>query len=44
MPVHIIKKIAPNPANIEPNVAAMISFTRLLCSLGLLTRYLKDVS
>ncbi len=44
MPVHIIKKIAPNPANIDPNVAAMSSFTRLLCSLGLLTRYLKDIT
>lgn len=38
IPVHMIKNIVPNPANIEPKTAAINSFTRLLCSLGLFTR------
>lgn len=43
MPVHMMKKMAPNPAKTEAKVAATSSFTRLLCSLGLLTRYLKPI-
>ncbi len=30
MPVHMIKKTAPNPANTEANKAAVISLTKLL--------------
>ena len=30
MPVHIIKKIAPNPANTDPKVAAISSLAKLL--------------
>ena len=40
IPVHMMKKIRPNPAKIEPNTADKISFVKLLFSLGLFTRYL----
>lgn len=40
MPVHIIRKIAPKPANMDPRVAPISSLARLLCALGLLTKYL----
>ena len=40
MPVHMIRKMAPKPAKIDPNTAAKSSLVKLLCSLGLLTKYL----
>jgi hypothetical protein len=38
MPVHMMKKIMPKPANMDPNVAAISSTVRLLFSFGLLIK------
>ena len=41
MPVHIIRKMVPNPANTDANTAPTTSLASDLCSFGLFTRYLE---
>ena len=38
MPVHIMKKIRPNPAKMDPNTAPRSSLVKDLFSLGLFTK------